>query len=250
MTAIASVVQSPLPWWKRSIDVAIAVTALPVLAACTAIVSIPIWLTSPGPVFFRQQRVGRQGQLFFLYKFRTMRVGADISVHQAHVASLLRSNRPMQKMDARRDTRLLPGAWLLRASGLDELPQIINILRGEMSVVGPRPCTPYEFSQYTPAARLRCRAVPGLTGLWQVSGKNKTTFDAMIRLDLAYFDNISPWLDLSIIGRTLPVLLSQVIETGIQRLKAERVRLLARTQLVEESMRPAKDPNLQPAREQ
>jgi lipopolysaccharide/colanic/teichoic acid biosynthesis glycosyltransferase len=88
----------------------------------------------------------------------------------------------MQKLDTRGDSRLIPGGWMLRASGLDELPQIINVLRGEMSIVGPRPCIPYEFEQYSSWQRQRLNSAPGLTGLWQVSGKNRTTFDEMIRL--------------------------------------------------------------------
>jgi lipopolysaccharide/colanic/teichoic acid biosynthesis glycosyltransferase len=114
------------------------------------------------------------------------------------------------KLDSRGDSRLIPAAWLLRASGLDELPQLINVLRGEMSLVGPRPCLSAEFEQCVPWQRRRCDARPGLTGLWQVSGKNRTTFEQMIGLDIKYAHECSLWLDLKIIILTVPCLLVQV----------------------------------------
>jgi lipopolysaccharide/colanic/teichoic acid biosynthesis glycosyltransferase len=175
-------------------------------------------IASPGPVFFRQERVGYRGRRFNLYKFRTMHVSADVTSHQAHFAELVRSNVPMHKLDARGDCRLIPGGWLLRASGLDELPQIINVLRGEMSLVGPRPCIPYEYGQYSPAQRERFSTTPGLTGLWQVSGKNRTTFEEMIQLDIRYARSRSLGLDLKIIAKTVPALWVQV--SDIRKAKA------------------------------
>jgi lipopolysaccharide/colanic/teichoic acid biosynthesis glycosyltransferase len=145
-----------------------------------------------------------------IFKFRTMHVGADTSAHQNHFKELVDSKAPMVKLDARHDRRLLPGGWLLRASGLDELPQIINVLRGEMSLVGPRPCLPTEFAHYLPEQRKRVDALPGLTGLWQVSGKNRTTFEEMIRLDLHYTRHASLWLDLKIIFLTPMALVQQI----------------------------------------
>jgi lipopolysaccharide/colanic/teichoic acid biosynthesis glycosyltransferase len=124
----------------------------------------------------------------------------------------------MQKMDSRGDSRLITGGWLLRATGLDELPQIINVLRGDMSVVGPRPCIPYEYEQYTAQQRERFASVPGLTGLWQVSGKNRTTFEEMVRLDVEYARSKSLLLDLKIITMTLPALYTQV--SDVQKAKA------------------------------
>jgi lipopolysaccharide/colanic/teichoic acid biosynthesis glycosyltransferase len=119
----------------------------------------------------------------------------------------------MVKIDSSRDKRLIPGAWLLRASGLDELPQVINILRGEMSVVGPRPCLQYEYDRYQPWQKARCDSVPGLTGLWQVSGKNRLTFDQMIRLDIQYGRERTWRLDLKIILLTVPALAIQILDT-------------------------------------
>jgi lipopolysaccharide/colanic/teichoic acid biosynthesis glycosyltransferase len=217
LTPIMSVAQNPLPFWKRFIDLACCAVALPVLALCTLIMVIVTKCVSPGPVFFRQERIGHLGRRFKIYKFRTMRVGADTSVHQSHYKDLIGTNAPMAKLDASGDARLIPGAWLLRASGLDELPQFINVLRGEMSLVGPRPCIPFEYQQYKPAQRKRCNAMPGLTGLWQVSGKNRTTFEQMIRFDIQYAQDVSLWLDLKIIFLTAPSLLVQIYDTRVAR---------------------------------
>lgn len=206
-----------LPAWKRTLDLLFCLAALPVLALCTLFMAILMKFVSPGPVFYKQERVGYLGRRFYCFKFRTMHAGADTGSHKSHLKELIHSNAPMQKMDGRGDSRLIPGAWLLRASGMDELPQIINILRGEMSLVGPRPCIPYEFEDYLPWQRERVTAVPGLTGLWQVSGKNRMTFDEMIRLDIRYARTKSLLLDLWIIVMTLPALLIQIGDTRRQK---------------------------------
>jgi lipopolysaccharide/colanic/teichoic acid biosynthesis glycosyltransferase len=198
------------PAWKRSMDILCCILALPLLALMTVLVTAVISMFSPGPIFFKQERIGYRGRKFKLYKFRTMHISADQASHRAHFAQLVRSNSPMQKMDSHGDKRLIPTGWWLRATGLDELPQIINVLRGDMSVVGPRPCIPYEYEQYTAQQRERFASVPGLTGLWQVSGKNRTTFGEMIRLDVEYTRRKSTWLDLKIIAKTLPALYAQV----------------------------------------
>lgn len=205
-----------MPRWKRVIDIAASLVALPIMGVVMILLALPLLLTSRGPLFFRQERVGYRGRRFILYKFRTMRAGAETASHRTHFADLVRCNAPMQKLDAG-DARLIPGGWLLRASGLDELPQILNVLRGEMSIVGPRPCIPYEYEQYSPRQRRRFEAVPGLTGLWQVSGKNRTTFEEMIRLDLRYADQRSLRLDLKIIFLTLPALLRQLFDSHLAR---------------------------------
>ena len=179
-------------------------------------------VASPGPILFRQERVGYKGRRFKLYKFRTMHGTAPTTSHQDHFSQLMRSNVPMQKLDARGDSRIIPGGALLRASGLDELPQIINVLRGDMSIVGPRPCIPYEYEKYSAWQRERTNTQPGLTGLWQVSGKNRTTFDEMIRLDIAYTQKRSFWLDAKIIAMTIPALCTQVIDTRKARLAGKK----------------------------
>lgn len=128
----------------------------------------------------------------------------------------------MTKLDARSDPRLVPLGALLRATGMDELPQLINVLRGDMSIVGPRPCIPYEYENYKPWQRRRFDAVPGLTGLWQVSGKNRTTFNEMVQLDIEYSKRVSLGLDLRIILKTLPALWEQCLD-----LRARKRRQMA-----------------------
>ena len=206
-----------MPAWKRGIDFIFCLLALQVLGFWCVLMAAVTRLVSPGPVFFRQERVGFRGRRFMIYKFRTMTVGADPALHQDHFKQLVDSNAPMVKLDARGDARLIPGGWILRASGLDELPQLINVLRGDMSLVGPRPCLPGEFGQYLPVHRERVDAVPGLTGLWQVSGKNRTTFEEMVRLDIHYARNVSPLLDLKIVLLTPWALGIQVGDTWMAR---------------------------------
>jgi lipopolysaccharide/colanic/teichoic acid biosynthesis glycosyltransferase len=207
----------PLPLWKRALDLICCLVVMPVLACCTLCLSLVMKVVSPGPVFFCQERVGLRGRRFKIYKFRTMKVGADSTNHLAHFKELVGSNAPMEKLDARGDSRLIPGAWLIRASGLDELPQFINVLRGEMSLVGPRPCLPAEYDSYAPWQRKRFAAMPGLTGLWQVSGKNRTTFDEMIQLDLRYAQTKSFGLDLWIMFTTAPAMITQMVDTRLSR---------------------------------
>jgi lipopolysaccharide/colanic/teichoic acid biosynthesis glycosyltransferase len=131
-------------------------------------------------------------------------------VHEDYVASLMASEGPMAKLDAQGDARLIPVGRLLRAAGLDELPQLINVLRGEMSLVGPRPCLPNEYSRFLPWQRERFRTLPGLTGLWQVSGKNRLSFREMIDCDIAYVRCRSLGLDLKIMLKTLPAIMMEV----------------------------------------
>jgi exopolysaccharide production protein ExoY len=145
-------------------------------------------------------------------KFRTMHTAASTIAHERHLAELMRSNRPMTKLDGY-DPRLIPLGAMLRSTGLDELPQLFNVLRGEMSLVGPRPCTLQEYEAYSLPQRARSGTLPGLTGLWQVNGKNRTTFNEMIELDIRYVNSLSLWLDLGILLRTPVALLVQVIET-------------------------------------
>jgi lipopolysaccharide/colanic/teichoic acid biosynthesis glycosyltransferase len=138
-----------------------------------------------------------------------MVAGADTSVHKDYLDRLMTTNVPMVKMDAGGDPRVIPTGRVLRTFGLDELPQLINVLRGEMSLVGPRPCLPYEYEKYLPWQRERFNAVPGLTGLWQVNGKNRTTFLEMVHLDIRYARTSNVWLDLGIILKTVPALIAQ-----------------------------------------
>lgn len=201
---------APLPGPKRALDLLCCAIAFPFFAVLTFFVSVLMRLTSPGVVFFRQERIGLNGQRFKIYKFRTMHVNSETKGHQNHFANLIQTNSPMQKLDSKGDSRVIAGCWFLRSTGLDELPQIINVWRGEMSFVGPRPCIPYEYEQYTEAQRERSRSVPGLTGLWQVSGKNRLTFEEMIRLDCKYYEIKSLALDIKIMALTPFALMVQL----------------------------------------
>jgi lipopolysaccharide/colanic/teichoic acid biosynthesis glycosyltransferase len=199
--------------WKRALDVLLMLLALPLLIPLGLLVALLVRSGSRGSILFRQERVGYQGRRFMCFKFRTMFVDADTATHQGHLLQLMKSNTPMQKMDSEGDPRIIPFGMWLRASGLDELPQLINVLRGEMSLVGPRPCLPYEYDQYLPWQKERFQTLPGLTGLWQVSGKNKTTFVEMVVLDIIYAKHKTLREDLKIILLTVPALVIQMWET-------------------------------------
>jgi lipopolysaccharide/colanic/teichoic acid biosynthesis glycosyltransferase len=199
-----------IPRWKRRLDIILILLATPVVLPLAILIATLIRLVSTGPVLFRQERVGYLGQKFMCFKFRTMYVGTETAVHRGHLHRLIQTDAPMVKLDSRGDSRIIPFGVLLRSTGLDELPQLINVLRGEMSLVGPRPCLAYECESYLPWQRERFNTLPGLTGLWQVSGKNQTTFTEMMQLDISYAKNKTMWLDLAIILRTIPAILGQV----------------------------------------
>ena len=209
-----------LPLWKRLLDISLIVLVSPGLLLLGLMVALVVRLGSPGPIFFRQRRVGYRGSQFVCYKFRTMKTNAETESHRLHTQNLIRSQDPMTKLDNRQDPRLVPLGPLLRSCGLDELPQLLNVLLGEMSLVGPRPCIPYEYELYEPWHRRRFEAVPGLTGLWQVSGKNHTTFEQMVRLDIEYAERRNLWLDLRILLRTVPALWGQCCDLRAARRSA------------------------------
>jgi exopolysaccharide biosynthesis polyprenyl glycosylphosphotransferase len=200
--------------FKRGFDLAIASTTLFVLSPLWLVIAALVKLDSRGPVFYRQERVGMDGRIFLLFKFRTMRADSDDSVHRDFQRKYIKgqpdsnlgdSERPVYKLHTDpRITRM--GRWLRRLS-LDELPQLFNVLRGDMSIVGPRPPISYEVEAYELWHRRRLDMKPGVTGLWQVSGRNRLSFEEMVRLDLYYIENWSLLLDLRIILKTLPVML-------------------------------------------
>jgi exopolysaccharide biosynthesis polyprenyl glycosylphosphotransferase len=202
---------------KRLVDLIGAVVGLLIASPVLVLVAIAIKLDSGGPVLFGQERIGTGGQRFRVLKFRTMYVGVSDAPHRELVTKMLRGDeanaaqvgsdgKPAFKLtnDAR-ITRL--GRWLRRHS-LDELPQLINVLRGEMSLVGPRPPLPYEFEQYEHWQFLRLQVRPGMTGLWQVSGRNRLSYRQMCEVDLEYVRDWSLWLDIQILLKTVPVVLS------------------------------------------
>ncbi len=202
-----------VPVWKRTLDISFIVFMSPFWLPVMLLLTLAVRLSSAGPIFYRQERVGYAGRRFMIYKFRSMKVDAETNVHEAHLERLMRDSVPMAKLDGEGDPRILPWGRILRATGLDELPQIFNVLRGEMSLVGPRPCTVHEFARYAKWQRERVNALPGLTGYWQVNGKNKTTFNEMIEMDLFYAKNLSLGLDLKIVLQTIPALLDQTWES-------------------------------------
>jgi len=201
------------PGWKSALDITCILLSLPVWLPLMILLMLVTRIASPGPILYRQERIGFGGRHFFIWKFRTMKLSAETQVHERHFEELMRVDCPMTKLDVYGDPRLAPFGRILRASGLDELPQIINVLRGEMSLVGPRPCTPNEFAHYEPWQRERVNGLPGLTGYWQVNGKNKTTFNEMIAMDLFYLENVSILLDLKIMLKTGAVIAGQLFES-------------------------------------
>lgn len=205
---IHSDVPSRSPGWKRVLDCLLLFLSMPAWLPLMGIIALAIKCTSKGPVLFKQTRVGFRGTRFTCLKFRTMKSDASPVVHETHLKSLIGSDDVMTKMDSE-DERLIGIGRLLRASGLDEIPQFVNVLRGEMSLVGPRPCTEYEYALHSAWQKQRFHVPPGLTGLWQVSGKNSTSFTQMICLDLYYARNCSLAVDLRIMSRTIGVLLRQ-----------------------------------------
>lgn len=200
---------------KRGFDFVGAAVCLLVFSPVFLVVSIIIKSVSPGPVFYKQQRIGYAGQPFTFLKFRTMSPGAETQKHQGYLAQLIKAEAvnntaevPMAKLD--HDPQIISFGTMLRKSCLDELPQLINVLRGEMSLVGPRPPIPYEVKEYLSWHRGRFDAIPGMTGLWQVSGKNKLSFREMVRLDIRYARERSLWGDIKILFRTPIVIVEQV----------------------------------------
>jgi len=202
---------------KRFMDIVGAIAGIVLCAPVMLIISLIVKLTSPGPVLFRQERLGFLGKRFTFLKFRSMKVDCDHSLHREYVCKLINgqndeinkgtADRPVFKITD--DPRVTTVGKFLRRISLDELPQLFNVLRGDMSLVGPRPHTDYECNQYKP---WHCRRVlevkPGITGLWQVSGRSSTTFDDAVRLDLAYVSNWNLWLDIKIILKTFRAVIS------------------------------------------
>ena len=199
-----------IPEWKHWGDMLGVILILPLALVFAALVCCWIKLVSPGPCTFRQTRIGRGGKPFTMFKLRTMTPGARTAEHEAHVSRLIKTNLPMTKLDEV-DDRLIKGARLIRNLGLDELPQLVNVLRGEMSLVGPRPCTPQEFRCYDTDHYRRFAVQPGLTGLWQVERTQVTTFREMMGMDIAYIDRMSPWTDFKILMKTPIALIEQIL---------------------------------------
>ncbi len=199
---------------KRSLDLLAALVAILVTSPLWAVLALMIKRESPGPVFLRQERVGMDGKVFLMFKFRSMRDGVDDQAHRELMKKMISGEEANQGTTiepiygkVKDDPRLTKiGSWMRRYS-IDELPQFLNVVTGQMSVVGPRPPIPYEVRHYKDWHRARFHIKPGITGLWQVSGRNRLHFEEMVRLDVFYIENWSAWLDLKIMFKTLPVML-------------------------------------------
>lgn len=197
----------------RTLDIVVAVVALVLLSPVLLVIAIAVKLDSPGPVMFRQRRVGRSLSPFTVQKFRTMRQDVSHEVHRAFVVGLISGEQPEAVNGKRQfkmsvDDRVTRVGSFLRRSSLDELPQLWNVLHGEMSLVGPRPPIPYEVEHYPAHWFARFAVKPGVTGLWQVSGRSELTLEEMIKLDVEYAEQRSVWLNVKILLRTIPAVLT------------------------------------------
>jgi exopolysaccharide biosynthesis polyprenyl glycosylphosphotransferase len=191
-------------FFKRTFDMVISLVALVLLFPLFLFSAIGIKISSRGPIFFRQERCGMNGRKFTLLKFRSMYVGADMRKRELERQSEMRG--PVFKM--KRDPRVSKFGRFMRKFSIDELPQLFNVLSGDMSLVGPRPPLPAEVEMYETWQRRRLSMKPGLTCIWQVSGRNKVDFEKWMEMDLQYIDNFSLWLDLKILVRTFFVVLT------------------------------------------
>jgi lipopolysaccharide/colanic/teichoic acid biosynthesis glycosyltransferase len=199
------------PIVARAIDLIGAVLALLITLPIMVVAAIAVGVTSKGPVLFRQERVGRSGDRFSMLKFRTMRSGADAAPHRRYVASLIRG-QAQEQGDAGLyklvdDERVTSVGRALRRLSIDELPQLLNVVIGDMRLVGPRPALSFEVDLYEDWQLRRLSVKPGMTGLWQVSGRSRLTYQDMVRLDLSYIDSWSPLQDIRILLRTVPAIM-------------------------------------------
>ena len=201
--------------FKRTLDIVGSLVLLITLSPVMLIIAALVKATSRGPVLFKQTRIGQRGQPFPMLKFRSMRPNAGSAIHQDYVTWFINSSGKQPAgndsgvFKITNDPRITPIGRILRNTSLDELPQFLNVLMGQMSLVGPRPPLPYEVEQYKPwHCRRVLEAKPGITGLWQVTGRSRTTFDEMVRLDLRYARSYSLWMDIKILLATPKAVIS------------------------------------------
>jgi lipopolysaccharide/colanic/teichoic acid biosynthesis glycosyltransferase len=204
----------PNLWWKRLLDLLIGVPLLVPCLPLIGLLALLVAIESRGPVLFGQERVGQDGTRFRMWKLRTMRNGSADGPHRVAAAAWLAGaggGGPYKTLDDPRITRA--GHWLRRFD-LDELPQLLNVLKGDMSLVGPRPAIPYELAMYRPEYLERLRVPPGMTGIWQLTRRDRLSGQEMMELDLRYVSEVSPWLDLKLLALTGPVLLMAALRRG------------------------------------
>ena len=206
---ISPLVWFPTPWWKRSLDVVVSAIALVLLIPLLVTIALYIRCVSRGPAIFKQSRLGEMGRPFTIFKFRTMHTSDPelaTSEHRDYVSSLAELDEVIAKPDLAH--RLIPGGAFLRQRSLDELPQLLNVLMGNMSLIGPRPDV-LDWEDYTAGQQKRFEVKPGISGLWQVCGKNRLSFSRMIELDLEYIERRSFWLDMWIAAGTIRLIVSK-----------------------------------------
>jgi lipopolysaccharide/colanic/teichoic acid biosynthesis glycosyltransferase len=194
---------------KRTLDIAVSLTLLIMLFPLFALIGVGILREGGGPIFYRAERIGRGGRSFRVAKFRSMRAGCDQQTHAAFIRTLLQGTTTCSVYKVPADSRVTRLGAFLRRTSLDELPQLWNVLRGEMSLVGPRPDVPYALADYADWIHQRHAVRPGITGLWQVSGRSRLSLLDMYRLDVAYVSQASLLTDLRILARTVPVVLGR-----------------------------------------
>lgn len=191
--------------FKRALDIAFTLLISPFVLLVGILIAICIKLDSKGPVFFKQNRVGQHGEEFEMFKFRSMYTDNDQGVHQKRVAAMMINGEALTKDE--NDPRITRIGRFIRKTSLDELPQFWNVLRGEMTLVGPRPPLPYEVELYRERDWLRLSGRPGLTGTWQVYGRSSVTFENMVDMDIEYLSDQSLWKDIKLIISTVPVMI-------------------------------------------
>ncbi len=197
-------------WVKRVMDLVIAIPVLIALSPLLLIIAVIIKIDSPGPAIFAQERVGRFGRYFKMYKFRSMRTDIDESLHQAHIHAYAQGELDLSNGNKIiEDPRVTRVGKFIRRTSIDELPQFFNVLKGDMSIIGPRPVPVYEVDEYNLWQSERLDAMPGITGLWQVVRRGKSSFDEQLRLDIRFIRNQSLWLDLKILLLTIPAVISK-----------------------------------------
>jgi lipopolysaccharide/colanic/teichoic acid biosynthesis glycosyltransferase len=210
---------SKIPLWKRFFDIIVSLLLIIFISPLLILTYFYIKILSPGPVIFKQKRIGYKRKSFDFFKFRTMHINNDQKVHESYLSQLINNDKPMEKLDLKNDKRIIKGGRILRKLCIDELPQLFNVLKGDMSLVGPRPCLPYEEKEYIHWFRNRFDILPGMTGLWQVSGKNKLSFKQMIRLDIKYISHLSLKEDIRIILLTIPTVINLAFEKKSTKMK-------------------------------
>jgi exopolysaccharide biosynthesis polyprenyl glycosylphosphotransferase len=193
---------------KRAFDITASVAGLCLLSPLFFVITALVILSSPGPIFFKQSRIGRYGNAFQFYKFRSMRVVKGEDEHRKKMMIEFMKQGKNQNSDTKiiNESRITWIGKIIRKTSLDELPQLFNVIKGEMSLVGPRPCLPYEYENYDEWQKRRVSVIPGCTGVWQVLGRSQVSFKDSVVLDLYYINNMSPWMDLQLILQTIPTM--------------------------------------------